>query len=88
MDRRLCEDIHHEDSIPAIRLPIGLRPCCTRHTVRHGCLASVTNGSESHAISKKKRITSNLEEAVRVVGVQLGHVIHGLNIEIPITDSL
>lgn len=35
--------------------------------------------------SNKKRITGNLEEAVRVVGVQLGHVIHGLNIEIPIT---
>jgi hypothetical protein len=38
--------------------------------------------------SKKKRITGNLEEAVRVVGVQLGHVIHGLNIEIPITDIM
>lgn len=88
MDRRRCEDIHHEDSNPAIHLPSGLRLCCTQYTVRRGCLASVTNGSESHAISKKKGITGNLEEAVRVVGIQLGHVIHGLNVEIPITNSL
>lgn len=54
MDRRLREDIHREGSIPAIRLPIGLRLCCTRYTVRHGCLASVTNGPESHAIKEEK----------------------------------
>jgi hypothetical protein len=37
---------------------------------------------------KKKRITGKLEEAVRIVRIQLGHGIHGLNVEIPITDSL
>lgn len=85
MDGCPFRDVHHEDSILAIHLQFGLRLCCTQYRVRRGCLASVTKSSESHAISKKKAITGNLEEAVRVMGIQLGHVVHGLNVQIPIT---
>lgn len=37
---------------------------------------------------EERKLTGNLEEAVRIVGIQLGHVIHGLNVEIPITCNV
>ncbi len=36
---------------------------------------------------ERRKLTGNLEEAVGIVGIQLGHVIHGLNVEIPITRA-